>query len=106
MKLPSPSKVAGIWHQMGHIHYEHYLRSEFNNQEHMRAIRISDVKKGKVLLFEKQADHFAVIYSVEKAMIGFLKLLLSTRPKGGMHGWNGIGKQELQLRITAIRAYG
>lgn len=105
LNLPLTIVEAGIWHEVGHIHYKHHLQDEYNDQEQLRSARISAIEKGNVILSEQQADRFAVMQAGKEAMIGLLKHLLLTRPTGGAIGWNDIGKQELQIRITAIRTF-
>ena len=105
MTIPRAFREVGIWHEVGHIHHEHHLSGEFCDQSQLRASRIMAIEKGIVLLSEEQADRFAVLQSGEEAVIGFLKYTLDTRPSGGKLGWNKIGKQELEMRIAAIRSY-
>ena len=104
INLPRSFGETGIWHEVGHIHYEHHLQNEFYDKEQIIAARILAIEKGKVLSVEEQADSFAVIQSGKEAMIDFLQLAISTRPTGGNLSFNEIGKRELQMRIETIRA--
>lgn len=105
MKLPRVVREAGIWHEVGRIHYEHHSQRENCDQAQLRASRISAVENGDVISFEKQADHFAVMQLGKEAVIRFLEYTLHTRPTSGKLGWNDIGKRELELRIAAIRDF-
>lgn len=98
MALPLSFREAGIWHEMGHIHYEHYLKNVSGDQAQLRSARISAVEQGHVIPEEAEADHFAAARIGKDAVIGFLKYLLDTRPTGGQLGWNDLGKRELRNR--------
>jgi hypothetical protein len=99
MSLPRSIGEAGIWHEVGHIHFEHH------NQEEFRDARISAIKKGEVISMESAADRFAIIHSSKKALIDLLDYLYRTRSAGEKAGLNMIGKRELEIRIAAIRAF-
>lgn len=105
MIIPRVFREAGIWHEVGHIHHEHHLRGEYCDQSQLRASRIMAIEKGTVPPFEEQADRFAILQSGKEALIRFLEYLVHTRPSGGKLRWNELGKQELEMRIRAIRAY-
>jgi hypothetical protein len=104
MALPMNFREAAIWHEVGHIHYEHHFhfQLEFQDQSQLRAARISAVQKGEVMPHETQADRFATERVGKDAFTGFLGHLLKTRPRG--KGWNDIGSRELELRIAIIDA--
>ena len=104
INLPREIGETGIWHEVGHIHYEHHLQNEFYDKEKTIAARILAIENGNVLSIEEEADSFAVLQSGKEAMIGFLELLLLTRPTEGNLSFNEIGKRELQMRIANIRA--
>jgi len=104
MALPMNFREAAIWHELGHIHYEHHLQVEFQDQSQLRAARISAIQNGEVILHETQADRFAIERVGRDAVTGFLAHLLKTRPRGGELGWNDIGCRELELRIATIQA--
>ena len=103
INLPREIGETGIWHEVGHIHYEHHLQNEFYDKEQTIVARILAIENGNVLSIEKEADSFAVLQSGKEAMIGFLELLLRTRPTGGNLSFNEIGKRELQMRIETIQ---
>ena len=105
MNLPRSIGEAGIWHEVGHIHFEHHNQKEFRNKAELRNARISAIKKGEVLSIESAADRFAIIHSSKKALIDFLDYLYRTRPAGEKAGLNMIGKRELEIRIAAICAF-
>lgn len=56
MTLRQDFKEAGIWHEMGHIHHEHFLNNEFSNQNQLRAARIAAIESGQVTSYEAEAD--------------------------------------------------
>jgi Zn-dependent protease with chaperone function len=97
-------REAAIWHEVGHIHYEHHLRSKFQDQSQLRAARIAAIQKGQVVSHEAEADRFALVRVGSEALIEFLTHLLETRPQGGELGWNDAGRRELELRIAAVQA--
>jgi hypothetical protein len=103
LAIPKKLREAGIWHEIGHIHYEHFLRSDFLNQDQLRTSRISAIKKGQVIPEEAVADRFAVAQAGKDALINFLNYALTTRPTGGKQSWNEIGRKELEIRIAAIQ---
>jgi hypothetical protein len=105
LAIPQKLREAGIWHEIGHIHYEHPLRSDFRDQDQLRTARILAVKKGQVLPIEEEADRFAVAQAGKEAVIDFLNRTLTTRPTGGKLGWNEMGRKELEIRIAAIQDY-
>jgi hypothetical protein len=105
INLPRSIGEAGIWHEVGHVHFEHHHQKEFKDQAELRNARISAIKKGEVLSMESEADCFAIIHSSKKALIDFLDHLYRTRPAGEKAGLNMIGKRELEIRIAAIRAF-
>lgn len=105
LSIPQNLRGAGIWHEIGHIHYEHAFRADFSNQEHLRTVRISAIKEGRVISEEAVADRFAVAQVGKEAVIDFLIYLLATRPSGGKLGWNEMGGRELEMRIAAIQHY-
>jgi hypothetical protein len=103
MTLPLNFREVGIWHEIGHIYYEHNLINEFQDQIQLRAARIAAIESRQVISFEVEADGFAVERVGKDAVIGFLTYLLRTRPTGGKLGWNDIGRRELELRISKIK---
>jgi hypothetical protein len=104
MALPMNFREAAIWHEVGHIHHEHVLQREFQDQSQLRAARISAIQNGQVISHEIEADRFAIKRVGRDAVTGFLAHLLKTRPRGGELGWNDIGCRELELRIATIQA--
>ena len=105
LSIPQNLREAGIWHEIGHIHYEHLLRNDFSNQEHLRTARILAIKEGCVMPEEAVADRFAAAQVGKKAVIDFLMYLLATRPTGGKFGWNEMGGRELETRIATLQRY-
>ena len=105
MNLPRSIGEAGIWHEVGHIHFEHSPQGEFRDQAELRDARISAVKNGEVLSMENEADRFAIMHASKNALIDFLEYVHRTRPAGEKAGLNMIGKRELEIRIAAIRAF-
>ncbi len=104
ISFPREVEEIGIWHEVGHIHYEHHWKNEFYDQNHNITARMLAIENGSVLSIEEQADSFAVAKSDKEAVIGFLELLLCTRPTERRLSFNEIGKKELQMRIETIRA--
>lgn len=103
MALPINFREAAIWHEVGHIHYEHHLQCKFEDQSQLRAARIAAIQNGQVVSHEAEADRFALVRVGRDALVGFLTHLLETRPQGGKLGWNDAGKRELELRIAAVQ---
>jgi hypothetical protein len=103
MALPLNFRNVAIWHEVGHIHYEHILNPEFQDQARLRAARLAAIKNGQVILHEAEADRFALERAGKDTVIEFLAYLLQTRPKGGKFGWNDAGRRELELRMAAIK---
>lgn len=103
MSLPSQFREAGIWHEIGHIHYEHHLRGDFTDQTQYRLARLRPTEEGRVMPYEEEADRFALDHVGKDALISFLEHLLETRPSGGRLGWNELGQRELEMKITIIR---
>jgi hypothetical protein len=104
MDLPRAFREAAIWHEIGHVHYEHLFDPTFQNQDELREARLEAIKSGRVVSSEAEADRFAVENVGKDAITGFLKYLMLTRPTGDNLGWNDAGKKELELRIAAIEA--
>lgn len=103
MALPPDMRLAGIWHEMGHIHHEHYLKDlEAHPEDDYNTIRHLAAKKGGVHHFELEADAFAVRQIGPEAVLKFLQFLLVTRPRGEKGSKNEAGRHELHLRIRAI----
>jgi len=102
MMLSCRLREAGIWHEVGHIHHEHYLRTDFLDQRQLRDARRDAAKQGKILPHEEEADRFAVKQIGAGPVLDFLEYVLSTRPSGG--DINDFGRLELGIRIAAIRS--
>ena len=101
MALPLTFKETGIWHEIGHIHFEHFRG--LKDQTQLREARIAAVQNGQVLPQETEADRFALMRTGRDPLIRFLSLLLETRPTGGESGWNDVGRRELEFRIANIQ---
>jgi hypothetical protein len=106
LAIPQRLRAAGIWHEIGHVHYEHPLRSAFHSQVQLRTARMLAIKKRQVMPIEEEADRFAVDRAGKGAVIDFLNYVLATRPTGGNLAWNEMGRKELEIRIAAIQDYG
>lgn len=102
MKLPLNMREAAIWHEVGHIHYEHHSRLSVLSQEKLRTKRIEYINAGDVMLEEKEADAFSVKQIGKEAMAEFLKYLLATRPRGDVNSLKEIGRKELENRLKII----
>lgn len=96
LTLPLDLQLAGIWHEVGHIHYEHYLDYPGTVE------REKSVKTGKVIRHEREADLFALNYVPKEQLIEFLKWTLGSRPKSNSIDRNTIGAMELMLRIELL----
>ena len=103
MKIPVRLREAGIWHEVGHIVYEHLLSDEFLDQSQLKASRQMAIKKGIVLPMELEADCFAILQSGKESIIESLTYLMNTRSPDKKLELNELGKRELEIRITAIR---
>ncbi len=102
MALPVNVREAGIWHEVGHIHYKHYFKMPIANQDELRKTRIGYINSGNVMPIEKEADEFAVKRIGKEAVIDFLGFLLETRPGGNMNSLNEMGRKELESRMQII----
>src|SRR3972149_3742765 len=60
MALPLSFREAALWHEIGHIHYEHSLSIDFQDQTQLRAARIAVIQNGQVVSHEVEADRFAL----------------------------------------------
>lgn len=101
LSLPKVWREAGVWHEVGHVHYEHF--NTVVNQEELRAIRVQHAQNNKVMPQELEADQFAVERVGKAAVSEFLNFLLQTRLNGSFDGLNQLGCKELELRIKQIR---
>ena len=103
MNLPLNTREAAIWHEVGHVHYEHMLQEGMleATPEEIRDARIAAINRGTVLTMELEADTFAVARA-GPAFVAFLEFLLSTRPTKGIE-WNNLGRKELERRIMLAR---
>jgi hypothetical protein len=101
--LPESFQTAFLWHEIGHIHYRHFLTSTVTkSQAEIRMHRISYIDKGKVLPEELEADVFAVQRVGKQALIEALTYLKDTRPLGKRGSNNDYGTRELKFRIRKI----
>jgi hypothetical protein len=103
MALPLSFRESEIWHEVGHIHYEHLVSLDFEDQAQLRAARIAAIQNGQVISHEAEADRFALMRVGKDALIGFLTHLLQARPTVGGLGWNDAGRRDLELRIETIQ---
>lgn len=106
MVLEPSLREACIWHEMGHVHFEHVFNGDFASQADRRAARLAATEAGGVLREETEADGFAVARVGKDAVLAYLDNTLRTRPSGGSLGWNDTGRRELELRIAAVRDIG
>ncbi len=106
LQLAHEYKDAAIWHEVGHIHHEHYhtlAERGLHTQADIRARRIACIEKGEVEPDEIEADDFAISRVGKQPVLAFIELLLKTRPKDPPSGLNELGRKELKLRITRIQ---
>jgi hypothetical protein len=94
---------AAIWHEVGHIHYEHHLKNVYRDQPELRTRRKECIMSGIIPPEESQADIFAVERVGKKPVIDCLEILLNSRPSGHRRSLNELGKKELSLRIEEIK---
>jgi len=102
MDLPRDLRDAGIWHEVGHVHFEHMLTTDCLDQDALRAARLLAIRSDRVWDKETEADGFAVRQVGKDAVVAFLSFVLRTRPIGG--SLNDAGSRELELRIATVRA--
>jgi len=105
MDLAVGLREAGIWHEVGHVHFDHARRHDFASQEGIRSARVDAIRNGRIVEWEAEADAFAVARVGPEAFISFLTHVLDTRPTGAQTGLNELGRRELELRIEATRLY-
>ncbi len=98
LSLPKIWREAALWHEVGHVHYEHHFQEL---PDSLRSVRISAIEGGGVMPQELEADVFAAARIGKAACIAFLRHLLSTRPRGT--AWNDLGAKELERRILAVQ---
>lgn len=101
--LDTNMKNSGILHEVGHIHYEHFIKLELD-QDEIRERRINAIQNENIMKEEVEADNFAIKKTGKGSMLEFLNYLKSTRPEGKSNGLNDLGKKELELRIARIEA--
>lgn len=86
--LPLEFREAGIWHEVGHIHFEHPLKDKTTDQTQLKMARVKAIRENRVLPIEEEADRFAVSHVGKESLIRFLTYLLQSRPTGGQSGLN------------------
>ena len=101
-KLGKDLQDSFFWHEIGHIHFKHFLHVKYKSQDEVREHRIEFLKKGDVLPEEIEADVFAVKRQGKVKYIRFLNFLKDTRPTAKPGSINDYGKKELLLRIRKI----
>lgn len=104
-QLEDYAKEALIWHEVGHIHYEHTLKPEnqFGSQSKLRDYRNSFVKNNDVWPIEIEADIFAVKRVGKTPYLRVLNAMLISRPRGEVDSLNELGRKELEIRINKIK---
>ncbi len=105
LNLSETHQVAAIWHEVGHVHHEHYellLSLGLQNQNELAQRRREYTKRNEAVPEEVEADAFAVKQVGNLIVVDFLKYLMDTRPVGASGGINDLGRQELALRIALI----
>ena len=100
LSFPKKFQEGAIWHEVGHIYHEHYLKDTSQNQEEMQEMRLTAILANDVAVFEKEADDFAVSKIGSETIIQFLKICHATRPVDSTI--NDLGKLELELRIKRL----
>ena len=105
MDLAVGLREAAIWHEVGHVHFDHARRYDFSSQEGIQSARVDAIQNGRIVEWEAEADSFAVARVGPEAFIAFLTHVLGTRPTGAPTGLNELGRRELELRIEATRLY-
>ena len=90
---------AAIWHEIGHVHYKHSLRTQTISQEELICKRISYVRKGLIMPEEREADIFAVKMIGEGPLLKYLRLCFKIRANENKGNLNDPGLIEIKLRM-------
>jgi hypothetical protein len=105
MTLSQELREAGVWHEVGHVHFEHHFKMGYDSQLELREARKLAIEQGQVMAAEEEADRFAVARAGKEATLAFLNYILSTRPPGDMMSNNYLGRRELEIRIATIKTW-
>ncbi len=103
MRLPLSYKQVCVAHELGHVVCGH-----LEGMDEARAIEISKERKeavlrGEVVIYEREADDYAVSLNGVKRVISFLEYLKRTRPHGPVGSNTMIGHLELEYRIRRLQ---
>ena len=99
-----------LYHEIGHIHYEHLLKQGQKNQNDIRNSRMSAIKNNTLTIEEKQADYFATVHFNPTIAIKALTKLKEARAEydyqRGVLGktMSNLALKEYDIRIKAIEA--
>lgn len=105
MALPRAMRTAAVWHEVGHVHFEHTFIPEHNtSSDAYRLARMKALRDGGVISTETEADDFAAARVGAGALLKFLRHTLRTRPTGA--GLNDLGGLELERRATHLEHMG
>jgi hypothetical protein len=103
MKLSQNLREAGIWHEVGHVHFEHLWIGTFGDDQIQSGdARIKAIQRGEVVDFERAADEFAINRIGRDRFLAYLRYALETRPAGPRESMNDLGRRELALRIALV----
>lgn len=92
--------LAGIWHEIGHIHHEH-LNLDITQEEISRG-RYQAIENNQVYFQEREADAFATKIVGKNRMIQFLQFCKNNRLKYNDAN-SGLAIKEFDLRINQIK---
>lgn len=103
MAIPRSLREAGIWHEVGHIHYRHACNEEITGEtERGTAFETANGDGITLQQMEAAADRFAAFRSSKEALRGFLEHLLRAVSHAGS---NETERRKLKARIASIRSY-
>ncbi len=101
MELDINMREAGIWHEVGHVHHNHYMDKDFNYTVNPNQDRLKWLEKDLVAPEEIEADEFSLKWKNRLTVLKFLKYLQETRR--ALNEESGNAEKEMQLRINAIQ---
>lgn len=101
MELDINMREVGIWHEVGHVHHNHYMDKDFNYIVNPNQDRLKWLEKGLVAPEEIEADEFSIKWKNRLTVLKFLKYLQETRRALNEKSENA--EKEMELRINAIQ---
>jgi gamma-glutamylcyclotransferase len=100
MALKIELREAGIWHEVGHVHHNHYMNENYQYTGNPNAERLKWLSQNKIAPEEAEADMFSVKKVGKENMLKSLNFLLETRRL--LNEVSANAEKELSLRIKNI----